>query len=311
MPRKPKTAHTAKARPILTHNESQPTLTEPQAAAPKAPPSGRAASGRFAVGNRGGPGNPHARHCARMLELFRNSISDEEMHRLYRMLYTLAEAGDANATKLIFAYKIGKPLPAPNPDAIDRDEWEHYQQGAIESHEMKLVLNSLPASVGNDIARTALPIMTDARTRELAAQLHPGCTVSEEATTEIVDTDEEPQYEAPISNGDRNTDDRTQRGKNDNTPSTNASDRPVENAPLSNGKRNDANPIQRSTLHASRATTNASRTTRSHPLSNGKTKSAPKSKKQRKKAKALWLQPLARQLKQRAAGPKSSPRGKK
>ena len=36
-------------------------------------------------------------------------------------------------------------------------------------------MNSLPTHVGNDVARVALPIMTDARTRDLAKQLLKGC----------------------------------------------------------------------------------------------------------------------------------------
>jgi hypothetical protein len=30
-------------------------------------------------GNAGGPGNPHARACAKMLEVFRNAFSEDEM----------------------------------------------------------------------------------------------------------------------------------------------------------------------------------------------------------------------------------------
>src|SRR5262249_7628441 len=36
-----------------------------------------------------------------------------------------AADGDISAAKLILSYKLGKPAPAPNPDEIDRDEWEH------------------------------------------------------------------------------------------------------------------------------------------------------------------------------------------
>jgi hypothetical protein len=93
------------------------------------------------------------------------------MVHLYRVLYDKAMKGDVSAAKLVLAYKIGKPAPCPDPDAVDRDEWDHYQQDAIEAEAMKQVLSSLPARVGNDIARTALPIMTEARTRELATEL--------------------------------------------------------------------------------------------------------------------------------------------
>src|SRR5258708_21721176 len=93
------------------------------------------------------------------------------MVAIIRMLVEKARAGDVSAAKLLLSYKLGKPAPAPNPDQIDRDEWEHYQRDAINLEEVQQVLGSLPSKVGNDIARTALPIMTDARKEALAGQL--------------------------------------------------------------------------------------------------------------------------------------------
>jgi len=106
-----------------------------------------------------------------MLALLRASISDEEMVAIIRMLVEKALARDVNAAKLLLSYKLGKPAPAPNPDQIDRDEWEHYQSDAINLEQVQHVLGSLPSKVGNDIARAALPIMTDARKEALAGQL--------------------------------------------------------------------------------------------------------------------------------------------
>src|SRR4051794_4411025 len=94
----------------------KPVRTASQSADPTA--SERTPDGRFAEGNSGGPGNPHARHCARMLALLRTSISDDEMVAIIRMLVEKARAGDVSAAKLIMSYKLGKPGPAPNPDEI-------------------------------------------------------------------------------------------------------------------------------------------------------------------------------------------------
>src|SRR5580704_17367598 len=77
------------------------------------------------------------------------------------------------------SYKIGKPLPAPHPDSIDRDEWDHYQNDAMNDKEMAVVMNALPTRVGNDVARISLPIMTAARTRDLAMKLQEGCPTPE------------------------------------------------------------------------------------------------------------------------------------
>src|SRR6267154_513779 len=155
-----------RARKSKTRKLSRPTLT-------KASPTnnGHTPDGRFAKDNPGGPGNPHARHCARMLALLRASISDEEMVAFIRKLVEKARAGDVSAAKLLMSYKLGKPAPNPNPDQIDRDEWEHYQRDTINLQEVQQVLGALPARVGNDIARTALPVMTQARQEALASQL--------------------------------------------------------------------------------------------------------------------------------------------
>jgi hypothetical protein len=174
MPRKSKSTSNAKSQSSGSEKDPQPTLTDEPSAADKTSPNGRGAGGQFTKGNAGGPGNPHARGCAKMLEVFRNAISEDEMVQICRMLFVKAVSGDISAAKIILSYKIGKPLPAPHPDAIDRDEWDHYQNDAIHEKEMKLVLSSLPTHSGNDIVRGSLPIMTASRMNDLAAQLLDG-----------------------------------------------------------------------------------------------------------------------------------------
>ena len=181
MPRKSKNTANAKSKPTASEKDPQPTLTEEQASTNPKSPKDRDDGGKFAKGNAGGPGNPHARACAKMLEVFRNAISEDEMLEICRMLFLKAVGGDISAAKVILSYKIGKPLPAPNPDSIDRDEWDHYQDDAIRNDEMKLVLSSLPTQAGNDIARVSLPIMTASRMNDFAAQLMDGLPPREHA----------------------------------------------------------------------------------------------------------------------------------
>src|SRR5712672_2533701 len=178
-----KNAPARRGRSSKTKKPSRPTLTQ---ASPKS--NDRAPGGRFAEGNPGGPGNPHARHCARMLALLRASISDEEMVAIIRQLVEKARAGDVSAAKLLLSYKLGKPAPAPNPDEIDRDEWEHYQKDAINLEEVQQVLGSLPAKVGNDIARTGFPIMTQAQQEALASQLVKNLPAAHKPTQESQST---------------------------------------------------------------------------------------------------------------------------
>ena len=84
-----------------------------------------------------------------------------------------AEAGDTSAAKIIVTYVVGKPLPAPHPDSIDRDEWDHFQKDAMNQKELAIVMNSLPTQVGNDVARDAAH--HDRPARDLAKQLLKGC----------------------------------------------------------------------------------------------------------------------------------------
>src|SRR5438477_338820 len=97
---------------VAGHGPGQTTTDAPEAAN-EATNTDRDQQGRFTKGNAGGPGNPHARHCARMLALFRDAITDDEMYRLCRVLFEKATSGDVSALKMIWQYKIGKPLPAP------------------------------------------------------------------------------------------------------------------------------------------------------------------------------------------------------
>src|SRR5258708_2913632 len=123
------------------------------------------------------------------------------MVAIIRMLVEKARAGDVSAAKLLLSYKLGKPAPAPNPDQIDRDEWEHYQKDAINLEQVQLVLGSLPSKVGNDIARTVLPIMTDARKEALAGQLVKNLPAAKKPTKETEVVAHPTQKPAPIPIG--------------------------------------------------------------------------------------------------------------
>ena len=73
---------------------------------------------------------------------------------------------------------------------------------------MQHVLGSLPAKVGNDIARTALPIMTEARATALANQLHQGCPIPHEVVDTTPDVQEIPAETPPLANGKSNATNR-------------------------------------------------------------------------------------------------------
>jgi hypothetical protein len=152
-------------------NENSRTNNTEPPVEPSTSKTQRDAQGRFAKGNRLSTGNPHARHCARMLEMFRNAITDDEMFQLCRLLFEKARGGDLGALKMIWQYKIGKPTAAPNPDMIERDEWNNYQTDVMTLDEVKQVLAGLPSSVGNAVVSTTRPQLNKAFSNYLLDQL--------------------------------------------------------------------------------------------------------------------------------------------
>jgi hypothetical protein len=96
--------------------------------APKPPTEGRDADGRFAVGNRLGKGNPHARRMAALRQAFLTAATEERMKQLGEKLYAAAIGGDWQAAKLFLLFVVGRPANTVDPDALDRDEWNQSQE---------------------------------------------------------------------------------------------------------------------------------------------------------------------------------------
>jgi hypothetical protein len=81
---------------------------------------GRDSRGRFAPGNLGGPGNPYNRRVAELRRILLEEVSDDAMRVIIQVLLFKAQTGDLAAIKLVLQYVLGKPTPAPDPDAIER-----------------------------------------------------------------------------------------------------------------------------------------------------------------------------------------------
>jgi hypothetical protein len=89
----------------------------------------RDAGGRSAAGNRAAVGNPFNRRCARLRGLLMDAVTDDDVRAIARRLVGAARRGDTAAAKLFFAYLMGKPTAAPDPDLLDRQEWQLAQEG--------------------------------------------------------------------------------------------------------------------------------------------------------------------------------------
>ena len=82
---------------------------------------GRTSTGRFAPGNRGGPGNPFAQRVARLRSTLLESVTDDDLKAIVQAVVCKAKSGDMAAVRVILDYCVGKPLPAPDPDRADLD----------------------------------------------------------------------------------------------------------------------------------------------------------------------------------------------
>ena len=81
--------------------------------------NGRDGRGRFAPGNRGGPGNPHAAQVSRLRSALLDAITPDDMRAIISALIEKAKAGDVHAASVLFERVLGKPLEI---DIIERIE---------------------------------------------------------------------------------------------------------------------------------------------------------------------------------------------
>ncbi len=74
--------------------------------------SGRDTRGRFAFGNKGGPGNPYAARVGRWREIMTDAVTDEDMRAVVAALVAAAKRGESWAVKEVFDRTVGKPVEA-------------------------------------------------------------------------------------------------------------------------------------------------------------------------------------------------------
>lgn len=79
----------------------------------------RDASGRFAVGNAGGPGNPYARQVGALRSAMIGAVTPEDLAAVTARLVALARGGSVPAIREVLDRTLGKPVQA---DLIERIE---------------------------------------------------------------------------------------------------------------------------------------------------------------------------------------------
>lgn len=79
----------------------------------------RDAQGRFAEGNPGGPGNPHAKRVGELRVALLEAVTPADMQAVVKALVEAAKGGDVAAARVLFERVLGKPVEA---DLIERLE---------------------------------------------------------------------------------------------------------------------------------------------------------------------------------------------
>jgi hypothetical protein len=121
-------------------------------------PAGRDAKGRFAKGNPGGPGNPFARHVAKLRTALVQCVGEEDIRHIAKGLLSNARMGHLPSVRILLMYVLGKPSGAVNPDTLDIDEWRQLVQPLARiAAELPRALMTIPAETATDMVRTAQP----------------------------------------------------------------------------------------------------------------------------------------------------------
>ena len=91
--------------------------------------NGREPGGRFAKGNPGGPGNPHARRTAEIRATLIDAVSDADLVAMIHTLIAQAKAGDVAAAREVLDRVLGKAKvsvaiegpPEPTAEELQRE----------------------------------------------------------------------------------------------------------------------------------------------------------------------------------------------
>jgi hypothetical protein len=98
------------------------------AAAAESSNKDRDSSGRFAMGNRAGVGNPFARKVAGFRAAILSATTHEDIQAITKKLIEMARKGNLAAAKLHWAYTCGKAGDTPDPDRLNLEEWKLFKE---------------------------------------------------------------------------------------------------------------------------------------------------------------------------------------
>lgn len=80
--------------------------------------NGRTASGQFAKGNPGGPGNPHGRRVADLRAALLDAVTEADIRAVAKVLVARAKAGEVPAIRELLDRMVGRPLPVDQVEPV-------------------------------------------------------------------------------------------------------------------------------------------------------------------------------------------------
>jgi hypothetical protein len=146
----------------------------PQQKTPPEAASGRDGKGRFTKGNAGGPGNPFARRSAAARKACCEAVSHQDLVEIARALKDRARAGDVAAAKLALAYVVGKPTDVVEPDTLDLQEFQQYEEQVRRYGSLPSVAATPDLGLACTIARASRPGIAETAARDLGRALVEG-----------------------------------------------------------------------------------------------------------------------------------------
>jgi hypothetical protein len=96
-------------------------------------------------------------------------VSPEDLEAIARMLLERARGGDLAAVKLL--YVIGRPVEAADPDRLDVQEWQLFQQMQASAEQVQAALGGLALELACTTVRAARGPIADATAAQLAQAL--------------------------------------------------------------------------------------------------------------------------------------------
>ena len=103
--------------------------------------------GQFVIGNRGGPGNPHAASLAKNRAALLAAVSEDDLREILRAMIDAAIAGDVAAAKLVLERVCGRSEQNPSGPSV-----------AVQN-----ILSSSGGGHGRTLARTIVARIREAR----------------------------------------------------------------------------------------------------------------------------------------------------